>query len=206
MSNSLIAEELNTYPKEWGELSNEKLADSECPNLAGSYHEQGLVYQTINGKEDTTPPQASSHRITPGNFIKTTNNNEDVDFYIYSFTITQNNPELLNVIRSELTKNSYSIVTTHLDRKIGDFNCNNGWVVYSPSAYQGGSEGHSIKSNYEAKLTKLIDGSLLFYYKDKTSRRDMLVFNKNRNSVGYIKYLPSNPNPSFKQDWLKPVP
>lgn len=200
ISNFLLAEELITYPKDWGQLSNERIAESDCPSLEGSYYEKGLVYQTIDGKEVAATPEASSSRITPGNFLKTVSNSEDIDFYLYSFTIVQKNPDAFEVIRLEFLKDINSIVTVNLDSKIDDFSCNNGWVVYKPMIYKGGSEGYSMKSNYEAKLTKLLDGSLLFYFKYKTSRRDMLIFNQTRNTEGYIKYLPSNPNPSYKRD------
>jgi hypothetical protein len=198
-SNLLFAKDLDTYPKDWGQLSNERIAESDCPSLEGSYYEKGLVYQTIDGKEVAATPEASSSRITPGNFLKTISNSEDIDFYLYSFTIVQKNPEGFEVIRLGSLKDTYSIVTVNLDSKIDDFSCNNGWVVYKPIVYKGGSEGYSMKSNYEAKLTKLLDGSLLFYFKEKTSRRDMLIFNQTRHTEEYIKYLPSNPNPSFKR-------
>jgi hypothetical protein len=168
MPTSSYAEDLNiAHPQWWGELSKFRVVDTECSDLNGKYALSGVGYTTVDG--NPTAASQNGYAEVPAttmlSFGKILNSrkvlNENNKFVSLIF-----DEENLNIIipswGDQTVLESYSF-----SRKKAEYECINGWIkLKADNTYYASEFGHKrfVEDIY---LTKMEDGSLLAYLKQK---------------------------------------
>lgn len=174
-------------PEEWAALLQEALPPGECPTIAGHYRAEGEMIRPDY-------PGAPRSRALPDFIVfrnlgrKGLSQLDHGDFPLVTadaFEIRQQ-PEWFLVAVNNL-KDETTVRSVKYSKNEGDYACEGGWLILPLKHYTGGSEGSTRKTETLIRITRLADGSVLYYERFRNRTRGIFT-SSDTTSESYYRF------------------
>jgi hypothetical protein len=184
-----LASDHGQIPDAWGVPTDQRIANSECPLVGGTYDvESGERIRTVErGAVDDTGPAGwrmlFRHPRVLEKSVKTETAFQNGVGRHY-LEISQPSPDKLRVSRTFI--DGKGIVTYHFDRDLGDFDCRDGFILLKPIVTD--QTGYFSKNT--SRFTRTKDGPLVYYEKIEGQRTEMIFFSSSALVHHWYRFRP----------------
>lgn len=189
------AESKNEFgmPEWWGELSDSRLMNSECPDLNGRYSDIGDLYEYQNGLP-TGQSQNGNAEIKASNdlnFNKKILSESTINSANESFIVIVQDKNTVSIFKPKW-ENHRVIEEYQFSVEKKEYECNQGWISFKLEQSTVGAESRHINFKTKVNLTKLKNGSLVSYTHQKIKNTSIwkLGFGESNEREVFSKYPP----------------
>ena len=188
----VIAAEDVSYPSDWGQVSNEHMADISCPSLDGKYFEPGWSYILKDSKEIPPNSEPITSRGLIGGVDRFKKVNLEPSKFKDNFIIQQESTEQFTLVR--LNKSYWEpqadltapVIAETISKDRDGFVCNNGWWELPIDNFKTSTEGYALSERSKVRFTRLNNNDLIIHSKSVDKRTDFYIITQ---TTGWDTYL-----------------
>lgn len=175
LSTDLKAENMNNeYPENWGILSSLRFGNSECPDVNGTFFDDGVGYAVRKG----VPSNASMNGS-----LRTKINTLFIFDKKPNFTSVKEAQNEINISQKKsleislFPKLKTNILETYMfSEDKNDFKCKSGWLIFDEIKSSIGAESSHINYIEQISVSRLDDGSLIVFTQEYAKETSIWYF------------------------------